>query len=110
MTRGPVAESPVRVGGLWLVPVFVTTEHRSPRGLGRWVHVTKTPEAIVVVGPDGARAFAMDGSERAMAEVLDDVEGLRAVMSSLDRAAVDGLQSEDVKSGPIGAGAGDPRA
>jgi hypothetical protein len=80
MSATLVAGEPRQVGERWIIPVSsVIRAQPSPR----WVFLGYVPEAVLVVGHDGTRALALDGTELAVADLCDRVPGLAAIVASV---------------------------
>jgi hypothetical protein len=66
----------------WVIPVCATQVRRFARSL----FVSKTPRAVLVVGPGGTLAFDVDGSRLEPAALYAAVPGLRAMVERVGGA------------------------
>jgi hypothetical protein len=78
-----VAESPVTIAGVTLVPVAeITSNHVEVRS-GMIFFGNKKPVYLMVVSPSEKRAFRITGEEMPLAQLLKEVPSLRDIVEQL---------------------------
>ena len=92
MLRSLVADEPLRVGELSLIPVAEVHSLSMVLGERAAFAGTKRAKAVVAVGPGGAVALGVGGEKVSLDELLDEVPGLKELIAGA-------LRSEEEKRG-----------
>ena len=78
-----IAESPITVAGMTLVPVSEVTLNYFQGKAGIAFFGLKKPVCVVLVSPSAKRAFRMTGEEVPLVHLIEEVPALKEIVEHL---------------------------